>query len=79
MSLIQCPYCHRQCFTDAASCPSCGQTFQPGMLRAQIVAKEKAFSTTTHILFLSLILTLLVVLVFVELQSYLNGVGIFRP
>ena len=79
MSLTKCPNCHRHCFTDAASCPSCGKTFQPGLLQAQVIVKEKVFSTKANTLFLSLFLTVLAVLVFVELQVYLNGVGLFRP
>src|SRR4030095_1141315 len=79
MSLTQCPNCHRHCFTDAASCPSCGRTFPSGGLEAQAVAKEKAFSRNSITLFLSLFLSILAVLVFVELQVYLTGVGLFRP
>lgn len=79
MNLIQCPNCHRLCFTDAIVCPSCAKTFQPGVLAAQSFAKEKAFSTKANILFLSLFLTVLAVLVFIEVQAYLAGVGLFRP
>ena len=79
MGLTQCPYCHRQCFSDATSCPTCGRIFQPGRLQSQAAAKEKAFSTNANILFLSLFLTSLAVLVFVELQAYFNSVGFFRP
>jgi hypothetical protein len=49
------------------------------VLAAQAVAKEKAFSTKANILFLSLFLTVLAVLVFIEVQAYLAGVGLFRP
>ena len=79
MSLTQCPNCHRQCFTDSTVCPSCAKIFQAGALQARAVAKEKAFSTKANTLFLSMLLTLLAVLVFVELQAYLAGVGFFRP
>ena len=79
MSLTQCPNCHRLCLTDVIVCPSCAKTFRPGVLAAQAIAKEKAFSTKANILFLSLFLTLLAVLVFVEVQAYLTGVGLFRP
>jgi hypothetical protein len=79
MSLIHCPNCHRLCLTDAASCPSCALAFQPGVLQSRMVAKEKAFSTKVNTLFLSLFLTLLAVLVLVEIQAYVNGVGFFRP
>jgi hypothetical protein len=79
MSLTQCPNCNRLCFTDAASCLTCGKTFQSGLLLAQVVAKEKAFSTKANTLFISLFLTSLALLVFIELQAYSNGVGLFRP
>jgi uncharacterized membrane protein YvbJ len=79
MSLTQCPNCHRQCFTDALFCPSCGQTFKPGKLEAQAFANERRFTTKVNALFLSLFLASLAVLVFVEVQAYLNGVGFFRP
>ena len=77
MSLTQCPNCHRHCFTDAAYCPSCG-TFQSG-LQAHAVAKEEVFSRKAITLSLSLFLSIFAVLVFVELQVYLTGVGLFRP
>ena len=79
MSLTQCPNCHRLCFTDAIVCPSCAKTFQPGVLESRAIAKEKAFSTKANILFVSLFLTVLSVLVFIEVQAYLGGVGLFRP
>ncbi len=78
MSLTKCPKCHRHCFTDSVSCPSCGRTFQSGMLEAQAVTFEKAFSRNANTLFLSLLLALLAVFVFVEVQMYLNGAGLFR-
>lgn len=79
MSLTQCPNCHRQCFTDSVLCPSCRKTFQVGMLQAQAVAEDNALNRKANVLFLSLLLTSLAVLVSVELQAYLNGVGFFRP
>ena len=79
MGLIQCPNCHHQCFTDSVLCPSCGETFQAGMLQAVAVAEDKMLNRKANILFLSLVGTSLVVLVLVELQAYLNGVGFFRP
>ncbi len=72
MSLTQCPNCHRGCFTDAASCSGCRQNFQPGLLQAYAVNQEKAFSAKANALFLSLFLTWLAVLVFVQLQAYLH-------
>jgi hypothetical protein len=71
MGLTQCPNCHRRCFTDAASCASCYQTFKPGVLQAQAIAEEKAFSTKSHVLFFSLFLIALALLLFVQLQAYL--------
>ena len=75
MSLTRSPCCHRLSFTDTAFCPSCGKTFQRGELQAQAVAEEKAFSMKANALFLGLLLTLLGVLSFVQLQAYVNGVG----
>ena len=75
MSLTRSLCCHRLNFTDAAFCPSCGKTFQPGALQAKAVAEEKAFSMKANALFLGLLLTLLAVLIFVQLQAYVNGVG----
>ena len=79
MSLTLCPHCRRHCFTDAASCPSCGHAFQAGALQAQAVAEEKAFSKRANALFFSALLTLLGVLLFVQIQAYLNGNGFFHP
>ena len=75
MSLIQCPNCHRRCFTDAAACPNCLQTFQPGLLQASAVAEEKAFSAKTNALILSLFVMWVAVLMFFELQAYLDRTG----
>lgn len=79
MSLTQCPNCHRQCFTDSVLCPSCGQTFQAGMLQAQAAGEEHSLNRKANILFLGLVVTSLAVLILVELQAYLNGVDFFRP
>ena len=79
MSLTLCSHCQRHCFTDPASCPSCEHVFQPGALQAQAVAEEKAFSRRANALFFSALLTLLGVLLFVQIQAYLNGNGFFRP
>lgn len=75
MSLTHCPNCSRRCFTDAASCPNCLQTFQPGLLQASAVAEEKEFSTKTNALFLSLFVIWFAVLMFFQLQAYWNGTG----
>ena len=74
MNLTSCPNCHRRCFTDAASCSNCSQTFQPGLLQAYAVAEEKAFNARTNALFLSLCLIWLSVLLFFQLQAYLDGI-----
>ena len=79
MSLTLCPYCQRLCFTDSASCPGCSHTFQAGVLQAQAVAEEKAFSRKANALFLSAFLMVLGVLLFFQLQAYVNGNGLFRP
>ena len=75
MSLTRSLCCHRLNFTDAAFCPSCGKTFQPGALQAKAVAEETAFSMKANALFLGLLLTLLGVLIFVQSQAYVTGVG----
>jgi hypothetical protein len=72
MILTQCPNCHRRCFTDAASCLNCLQTFQPGLLQAFAVAEEKAFNATTNALFLSLFVLWVAMLMFFQLQAYLD-------
>ena len=73
MSLTECPNCRRRCFTDAASCPNCFQTFRAGLLQAHAVAEENAFSARTNALFLSLFVIWLAVLMFFQLQAYLDG------
>jgi len=75
MSLTQCPNCHRRCFTEAASCQSCLQTFKPGVLRAYAIAEEKSFSLKTNVIFLSLFLILLATLVYFQLQAFLASTG----
>ncbi|HET6891467.1 MAG TPA: hypothetical protein VFH31_10225 [Pyrinomonadaceae bacterium] len=75
MSLTRSLCCHRLSFTDTAFCPSCGKTFQPGVLQAQAVAEEKAFSMKAYAIFLGAFLTLLWMLIFVLFQVYPNGVG----
>jgi len=71
MSLTHCPNCSRPCFTDAASCPNCLQTFQPGLLEAAAVAEEKVFSAKTNALFFSLFVIWVAVLMSFQLQVYL--------
>ena len=73
MSLTNCPNCSRRCFTDAVSCPNCLQNFQPGLLHASAVAEENAFSAKTNALFLSVFVIWLAVLMFFQLQAYLDG------
>ena len=75
MGLTRSLCCHRLSFTDAAFCPSCGKTFQPGALQAKAIAEEKAFSMKANALFLGAFLTLLGVLTFVQFQAYVNGAG----
>ena len=75
MSLTQCPNCRRRCFTDAASCPNCLQTFRPGLLQAHAVAEEAAFSAKANTLFLSLFVLWVAVLMFFQLQAYLDRTG----
>jgi hypothetical protein len=70
MSLTQCPNCRRRCFTDAAFCQNCLQTFKPGVLQAYAIAEEKSFSVKTNVLFLSLFLTWLAMLVSFQLRAF---------
>lgn len=75
MSLTQCPNCRRRCFTDAASCQCCLQTFKPGALQASAVAEEKSFNLKTNMLFLTLLLIWLAVLVVFQLGGFPAGAG----
>ena len=75
MSLTQCPNCRRRCFTDALSCQNCLQTFQPGSLQAYAVAEENAFSAKANALFFSLFVIWVAVLMFFQLQAYLDRTG----
>jgi hypothetical protein len=72
---VHCPNCSRRCFTDAAACPNCLQTFQPGLLQGSAVAEEKAFSATTNALFLSIFVIWGAVMMFFLLQAYLDRTG----
>ena len=65
--------CHRLCFSNAASCPHCGEPFQPGALKAKAVAENKAFEMKARALFLIALLALPAVLLFVHFQGYLLG------
>jgi hypothetical protein len=75
MGLTRSLCCHRLNFTDAAFCPSCAKTFQPGALQAKAVAEEKSFSMKANALFLGAFLTLLWMLIFALFQAYPNGAG----
>jgi hypothetical protein len=75
MSLTHCPRCSRRCFTDAASCPNCLQAFRPGLLQASAVAEETEFSAKTNALFFSLFVIWVAVLMFFQLQAYLDRTG----
>ena len=78
MSLTRCPDCRKRCFTDAASCPSCRQAFQPNALRAKAGAEERAFKRKYSVLVLTALLAILAALLFVVLQDYMNGTGSFH-
>jgi hypothetical protein len=56
MSLTKCPDCRRLTFIDALSCPSCGQAFRPGVLRAKAATEERGFNRRCGALFLSALL-----------------------
>ena len=75
MSLTQCPNCRRRCFTDAAFCENCLQTFKPGVLRAYAITEEKSFSLKTNVIFLSLFLIWLATLLYFQLQGLLASPG----
>jgi hypothetical protein len=51
------------------------QTFRAGLLQASAVAEEKEFSAKTNALFLSLFLIWVAVLMFFQLQAYLDRTG----
>jgi hypothetical protein len=51
------------------------QAFRPGLLQASAVAEEKAFSAKTNALFFSLFVIWVAVLMFFQLQAYLDRTG----
>jgi hypothetical protein len=75
MSLTQCPDCRCRCFTDAAFCQGCLQTFSPGVLWAYAIAEEKSFSLKMNMMFLTLFLMWLAILAYFQLQAFLAGTG----
>ena len=77
MSLTKCPGCRHLSFVDAASCPSCGQAFQPGALWAKNAAEERSFSRRVGAIFITAFLIMFGVLLFVVLRDYMNGAGLF--
>ena len=56
MSLTKCPACRRLTFIDALACPSCGEAFRPGALRAKATAEDRGFNRRCGALFLSVLL-----------------------
>ncbi len=75
MSLTHCPNCRRRCFTDAAFCQNCLQTFKPGVLRAYALAEEKSFSLKTNLIFLTLFLIWLAISAYFQLQAFSTSTG----
>jgi len=69
MNITKSLCCHRLCFTNAASCPHCGEPFQPGALKAKAVAEDKAFELKARALFLLVFLAFPAVLLLVHFQS----------
>ena len=63
--------CRRLCFSNAASCPHCGEPFQPGALKAKAVAENKAFEMKALALFLAALVALPPALFLV--QVHLHG------
>jgi len=51
------------------------QTFQPGFLQAFAVAEDAAFSAKANALFFSLFVIWVAVLMFFQLQAYLDRTG----
>jgi len=56
------PSCHHPCFSNAAVCLWCGETFESGALEQVAIAGEKAFKRKGHAIFLSVLLGSLAVL-----------------
>jgi hypothetical protein len=78
MNLTHCPHCSGYCFTDSVFCVRCLSTFQPGELRAHSAVLEKAFMQRSHLAFLLVfVISISALLLFVELQAYMNGFGMF--
>jgi hypothetical protein len=77
MSLTKCPGCRHLTFVAASSCPSCEQAFQPGSLWAKNAAEERSFGRRVGAVFITALLIMFGVLLFVVLRDYMNGVGPF--
>jgi hypothetical protein len=69
MSLIHCPDCHHLTFSNAASCPSCGEAFQPGALLAIAKTEEKSFRRKSGALFFAALLLIVAVSLFMILRT----------
>lgn len=69
MSLTHCPDCHRLCFVNSTSCPSCAASFRPGVLRAAAVAEDKSFMRKSGIMFLIPFASALALLAVVLMRS----------
>jgi hypothetical protein len=79
MSLTHCPHCSKYCFTDSVFCVRCFSSFLPGELLAVAALREKAFMRRSHLAFVVVFLiSISGLLLFTELQAYMNGLGIFR-
>jgi hypothetical protein len=65
MNLTKSLCCRRLCFTNAVSCPHCGQAFEPGALSAKALGEDQAFDRKAHALFLATILLMVAVIFFV--------------
>ena len=69
MSLTKCPACRKLCFTEAVSCTSCARAFQPAELRTLAETEERALQRNGNILFLVVLLTPLMALLFVAFRG----------
>ena len=69
MTLTHCPDCHRLCFVNATSCPSCSASFRPGVLSAAAEAENKSFMRKSSIMFLIPFASALALLAVVLMRS----------
>jgi hypothetical protein len=69
MSLVQCPECHRLCFSDFESCVGCLRKFEPGELRTKLMSENRVFERKFYAVFLILFVVLAIALGYQALRS----------